>query len=382
MNGNNDFGGFMRKLLLVAVALSVAFTAFAEIRLGALLAVTGGASFLGNPEKQTLEMMVEQINAAGGIKGEKIKLFVYDTQGREDRAINYVNRLAQKDKVLAIIGPSTTGESLAIKKRVSGFKIPLISCAASAKIVTPANLYVYKTPQSDTHIAERLFSYMAANGKKTVGLISVQNGFGATGRVAAIATAKKFGIEIVADEKYMDKDKDVTVQLSNIKAKNPDAVLCWAAGGSPAIVARNAAQLGMKNVFMTHGVASQKFIGLAGDAANGIKLAAGRIVVADKLADSDRYKALLMKYKTDFESKFNSKVSSFGGHAYDAITLFKAAYAKSGNDRTKLATELQNLTGILGTAGEFNITKDDHNGLSKEAAIMLEIKDGQFVPLK
>lgn len=205
------------------MALSVAFTAFAEIRLGALFAVTGGASFLGgNPEKQTLEMLVDQVNAAGGgINGEKVKLFVYDTQGgREDRAINYVNRLAQKDNVLAIIGPSTTGESLAIKTRVTGFKIPLISCAASAKIVTPSELYIYKTPQSDTHIAERLFSYMASKGMKTVGgLISVQNGFGATGREAAMATAEKFGIEIVADEKYMDKDKDVTVQLSTIKEK-------------------------------------------------------------------------------------------------------------------------------------------------------------------
>ncbi len=226
---------------------------------------------------------------------------------------------------------------------------------------------------------------MASKGMKTVGgLISVQNGFGATGREAAMATAEKFGIEIVADEKYMDKDKDVTVQLSTIKEKKPDAVLCWAAGGSPAIVARNAAQLGgIDNLYMTHGgVASQKFIGLAGEAANGIKLAAGRIVVADKLPDNDKYKALLMKYKNDFESAFGGKVSSFGGHAYDAFALFKAAFMKSGNDRTKLAQELQELKGgVLGTAGEFNITKDDHNGLSKEAAIMLEIKDGQFMPL-
>lgn len=372
----------MKKFTLVLMMLCLAVSAFAEIRLGALFSVTGPASFLGNPEKLTVEMLVDQVNAAGGINGEKIKLFVYDTQGREDRAINYLNRLAQKDQVLAILGPSTSGESLALKARASSFKIPLISCAASSKIVTPADPYIYKTPQSDVHIAERIFSYMQSQGVKSVGLITVQNGFGATGRDALFEIAGQFGIEIVADEKYMDKDKDVTVQLSNIKDKNPDAVICWAAGGSPAIVARNAAQLGIKNLYMSHGVASPKFIELAGEAAEGIKLAAGRIVVADKLEEGDKYKALLMEYKNDYESKFGGKVSPFGGHAYDAFKLFKTAYMKSGSDREKLAAELEKLTGVLGTAGEFNMTSTDHNGLSKEAAIMLEIKDGNFSPLK
>lgn len=372
----------MKKILLTIAVLAIAFSSFAEIRLGALFAVTGGASFLGNPEKETLQMLVDQVNKAGGLNGEKIKLFVYDTQGSEARAINYLNRLVQKDRVLAVLGPSTTGESLALKQRVEKFKVPMISCAASAKIVTPANLYIYKTPQSDVHIAECILSYMAANGVKTIGLITVQNGFGQTGREAVMGMAGKYGIKVVADEKYMDKDKDVTVQLTKIKDQHPDAVICWAAGGSPAIVARNAAQLGMKNLYMSHGVASPKFIDLAGPAANGIKLAAGRIVVADKLQEGDRYKKLLMKYKTDFEARYGGKVSPFGGHAYDAFTLFKDAYAKAGNDRTKLAQALQTLKGVMGTAGEFNMSATDHNGLSKEAAVMLEIKDGQFEPLK
>ncbi|ADD69225.1 Extracellular ligand-binding receptor [Denitrovibrio acetiphilus DSM 12809] len=372
----------MKKILFIILVSAFAASAYAEIRLGALLSVTGGASFLGDPEKSTLEMLIEQTNAAGGINGEKIKLFIYDTQGREDRAINYINRLAQKDKVLAIIGPSTTGESLAVINRASGFKVPLISCAASARIVTPPNIFVYKTPQSDVHIAERLFSYLADNKMKTLALLSVQNGFGQTGRNAVLTTAEKYGIEIVADEKYMDKDKDVTVQLSKIKDKNADAVLCWAAGGSPAIVARNAAQLGIKNLYMSHGVASPKFIDLAGDAANGIKLAAGRIVVTEKLDETDKYKAILSKYTNDYEQYTGKQVSQFGGYAYDAFTLFKAAYMKSGKNRVKLAQELQNLKNVLSVTGEFNMTETDHNGLSKEAAIMLEIRDGQFIPLK
>ena len=372
----------MRKVAIILVLLCFSVSAFAEIRLGAMFAVTGPASFLGNPEKLTVEMLVEQVNAKGGINGEKIKLYVYDTQGREDRAINYLNRLAKKDRVLAILGPSTTGESLAIKARAAGFKIPLISCAASAKIVTPVNTYIYKTPQSDVHVAGRIFDYMKSQGIKKVGLITVQNGFGATGRVAVMEIAKSYGIEIISDEKYMEKDKDVTVQLSKIKAKNPDAVLCWAAGGSPAIVARNAAQLGIKNMYMSHGVASPKFIKLAGEAANGIKLAEGRIGVAEKLSDNDKYKSTIMAYKKAYEAKYNTSVSPFGGYANDAFMLFKAAVEKAGKDRTKIANTLQTLTNVMATTGTYNMSATDHNGLTKEAAIMLEIKDGQFYPLQ
>jgi branched-chain amino acid transport system substrate-binding protein len=378
---NNIFGGTMKKLIIALIVTAMTVTAYAEIRLGALFAVTGGASFLGDPEKKTLEMLVDETNAAGGINGEKIKLFVYDTQGQEDRAINYINRLAQKDKVLAIVGPSTTGESLAVKSRAESFKVPLISCAASEKIVVPTSLYVYKTPQNDTHVVERLFSYLQENGKKTLGLLTVQNGFGATGRDAVLAAAASYGITVVADEKYMDKDKDVTVQLSKIKDTNPDAILCWAAGGSPAIVARNAAQIGITNLYMSHGVASPKFIELAGDAANGIKLAAGRIVVTDKLADTDRFKPILVKYTQNYEKTTGNPVSQFGGYAYDAFELFKAAYAKSGNDKEKLAQELQKLKGVLSVTGEFNMSETDHNGLTKDSAIMIQIRNGQFEPL-
>ena len=149
----------MKKLFIIALMLCFSLTAYAEIRLGGLFAVSGPASFLGNPEKLTTEMLVEQINASGGINGEKIKLFIYDTQGREDRAITYFKQLATKDKVTAVIGPSRTGCALAIKNLASKYKVPMIACAASAKIVTPANPYVYKTPQSDIHVAEKLFDH-------------------------------------------------------------------------------------------------------------------------------------------------------------------------------------------------------------------------------
>jgi branched-chain amino acid transport system substrate-binding protein len=373
----------MKKFMLMLMVIGLSFSAFAEIRLGGIFAVTGPASFLGNPEKLTLEMLVDEVNKNGGINGEKIELFIYDTQGQENRAISYFKRLATKDKVLAVIGPTRTGSTLAVKNLAKRYKIPLISCAASRKIVEPANPYIYKTPQSDIQVVEKLFEYFTQNGMKNIALITAQSGYGSTGRSAVLDYAKKYpGINIIADEKFRDTDKDMTAQISKIKDKNPDATICWAAGTAPAIVARNFKQLGMKNLFMTQGVASKKFIDLAGDAAEGIKLTAGRLIVASKLDDTDRFKSMLMKYKTDYESKFKNDVSVFGGHAYDAFGLFMEAYKQSGKDSKKLAMALQEVKGFLGTAGEFNMTKDDHTGLSKDAFIIVEIKGGEFTPSK
>lgn len=369
----------MKKLAFIAIVMLACAAAHAEIRLGGLFSSTGPTSFLGMPEKQTLEMLVEEVNKNGGLKGQKIELFIYDTQGDENVTINSFKKLATKDNVVAVIGPSRTGSALAIKALAEKYQIPLISCAASLDIVTPVSKYVYKTPQSDTQVAEKLLEYLVSKGKKNIAIITEQSGYGSTGRDAVLEYAKKYPVNIIADEKFRDKDKDMTSQLANIKAKNPDATICWAAGTAPAIIARNAQALGMKDIYMTQGVASAKFIELAGDAANGIKLTSGRIVVADKLSNKDKFKKTLMKYKTDFESNFKAPVSAFGGHAYDAFMLFKAAYLKAGNNSEKIAEELQKVKGLIGIAGEFNMSPTDHTGLTKDSFVVVEIKNGEFV---
>lgn len=372
----------MKKISLILLAVLFSMCAHAEIRLGGLFSSTGPTSFLGMPEKQTLEMLVDEANKSGGIKGEKIKLITYDTQGDENITINSFRKLVTKDKVIAVIGPSRTGSALAIKNLAAKFKVPLIACAASLDIVTPVNPYVYKTPQSDTQVAEKLMEYLVSKKKTKIAMITEQSGYGSTGRDAIIEYAKKYHVNIIADEKFNVKDKDMTSQLSNIKKKKPDATICWAAGSSPALIAINAAQIGLKDLYMTQGVASQSFIDLAGKAAEGIKLTSGRIVVAGLLPNNDKFKKVLMKYKTDFESKYKTPVSAFGGHAYDGFMLFKAAYMKSGNNSEKLAAELQNVKKLIGIAGEFNMSAKDHTGLTKDSFVVVEIKNGKFIPAK
>jgi branched-chain amino acid transport system substrate-binding protein len=369
----------MKRILLVL--LLIANAAFAgQVKLGALFSVTGPAGYLGQPEKQTLEMLVDEVNAKGGINGDTIELISYDTQSEEARTLSYFKRLASTDKVAAVIGPSTTGSTLAIKNLAEKYKIPLISCATSVQIVEPVNKYVFKTTQSDTMVAEKLYEYLLKNGKKNIALLTSQSGYGTTGREALLNVARFYpDVNIVGEEKFRDTDKDMTSQIDKLQKLSPDAVICWGVGPAQAIVAQTATQLGLKDLYMTQGVASKKFIELAGDASEGIKLTAGRIVVADQLADGDRYKKVLMDYKEDFEGKFNTPVSAFGGHAYDAFQLFKQAYSAAGGKTDKLADAIAKIKGYIGIAGEFNMSETDHTGLTKDAFVIVEIKNGDFV---
>jgi branched-chain amino acid transport system substrate-binding protein len=365
----------MKKLIILLI-LGLYTSAFAEIKLGALFAVTGPASFLGLPEQQTLEMLVEEVNAKGGINGEKIKLIVYDTKGDDQEARKKFLRLVKKDKVAAVIGPTRSGAALAIKDLAISEKIPVLSCAASIRIVEPMSKYMFKVAPSDTHAVEKIYEFLKEKSKGKIAIISAQNGFGDSGKAALEQLAGMYNIEIVANEKFRDTDKDMTSQLSKIASNNPDATIVWGVGPAPAIVAKNFRQLNMKGMLiMSHGVASKKFIELAGDAAEGIILPAGRLLIADKLPENDKFKSLLMDYKNKFESRFNSPVSTFGGHAYDAFMIFKSAYA---SDRKNLANAIENVRDYIGTYGVFNYSESDHNGLTKDAFVLVEIKNGDW----
>jgi branched-chain amino acid transport system substrate-binding protein len=353
------------------------FSAFAEIKVGALFSVTGPASFLGLPEKQTLELLVDEANKQGGINGEKIKLIIYDTRTIDAEARKKFIRLVKKDRVDFIVGPTISGSTLAIKELADKFKIPVISCASSGRIVNPVAKYVFKVAPSDYHAVEKVYDFLKSKGKNKVGILTIQNGFGDSGRHALMTIAERMGIEIVADEKFRDSDKDMTSQLTKISKKNPDAIICWAAGSTPAIVAKNFKQLGLKSMLvMSHGVASKKFISLAADASENIYLPAGRLLIADKLADDNKFKKLLINYKKEYEAKYKTAVSPFGGHAYDAFTIIKKVLKSNEKDKIKA---IENIKGMIGTYGEFNFSPKDHNGLNKDAFIMLQIKNKNWV---
>ena len=371
---------------LLGVALGAAMLATGgvqageTIKIGTFLSVTGPASFLGDPELRTLQMYVDELNAAGGVLGRKLELVHYDTGGQAKEAVTFVKRLIQNDEVDVIVGGSSTGDTMAAIPEVEKAEVPLISLAGGVEIVEPVKKWVFKTPHTDRMAAIRIFEDMKKRGVKKFALITGDGGFDKSGRKQVLELAPKFGLEVVADESYGNKDTDMTTQLTKIRATDAQAILNFGFGAAPAIVTRNVRQLGIAlPVYQSHGVASKKFIEMAGEAAEGVRLPAAALVVAEQLPDTDPQKKVLLDYKTKFEAK-HGEVSTFGGHAYDGLFIAVDAVKRAkGTDKAKVRDEIERTKGFVGTAGVFNMTPEDHMGLSVDAFKLLEVRKGSWV---
>lgn len=356
-----------------------------EYKIGAVFSVTGRASFLGDPEKKTAEMIVEKVNQAGGINGKPIKLIVYDDEGDATKCNLHVKKLIEQDNVIAVIGPSLSGLSLAVIPVFEQNKTPLISCAASYKIVHNADTgkpyaWVFKTPQSDSMAVEAIYTRLQAQGINKIAIMSVTSGFGASGRQELIRLAPQYGLTILADEKYDPKDTDMTAQLTKIKGLEPQAIVNWSIGPTQVTVLRNWRDLGMEAIpfYQSHGFGSRKNIQLAAGAAEGVFCPLGACNIAELLPENHPQKAVTMQYAQDYQAKYNEPLSSFGGHAWDAMGLMIDALKAVGADKAKIRDYLETKKNFVGQHGVFNFSPDDHNGLTKEAFQMVVVKDGDW----
>lgn len=377
-----------RALMGVAALSLAANSAAAEappIRIGSFLSVTGPAAFLGDPEEKTLKLYVEKLNKAGGVIGRKLELVVYDDAGDSDKARTFAKRLIDQDKVDVIIGGTTTGSTMAAVPLAEQAGMPFISLAGAVVIVEPVKKWVFKTPHTDRMACEKIFADMKARGIAKIGLIAGAGGFDRSMRQECLKVAGKYGVSIVADESYGAKDSDMTAQLTKIKnTAGVQAVVNPGFGQGPAIVTKNFRQLGMTvPLYQSHGVASKEFIKLAGEAAEGVRLPAAALLVADILAANDPQKAIVVGYKKEYETKYGADVSTFGGHAYDGLFLAVEAIKRAkGTDKAKVRDALEATRGYVGTAGVVNMSAADHMGLDLTAFRMLEVKKGNWTLVK
>ncbi len=374
------------RIAAIALALAASSHAAAEakepLKIGALLAVTGPAAFLGAPEARTLEMLVEDLNAKGGVDGRPIKLIVKDTGGNPEKAISFAKQLVDEEGVFAIIGPATSGESIAVKQIANDARTILLSCAAAEVITTPVLPWVFKVAPKDSFAAEMIFRQMKKMGVKRIGLLSSNTGFGKAGKEQVEKLAPAQGIEVAASEVYDKAATDLTAEVTKLKAAGVQAILNWSIEPAQAIVIKNARQIGLQvPIFQSHGFANVQYARAAGAAAEGVMFPASRIVVAESLAASDRQKPVVASYKQGYEARYKEDVSTFGGHAYDALGILVRAVKEAGLDREKARAAIEGMQGFVGTAGVFSFSPQDHNGLSIDAFEMLTVKGGKFVVL-
>lgn len=379
---------FTLKKLALGAALAVGtLSAFAAdpIKIGSVLSVTGPAAFLGDPELKTLQMYVEDINKKGGVLGRQLELVHYDDGSDAGKANGFGKRLIDDDKVDIIVGGTTTGSTMSMAPLVEKAGVPFISLAGAVVVVEPVKKWIFKTPHTDRMAAEKVFEDMKKQNLTKVALFSETSGFGQSGKKETEGVAAKMGITLVSNETYGPKDTDMSPQLTKIRnTPGVQAVFIFGLGQGPAIATKSYKQLGMTlPLYHAHGVASDEFIKIAGAAADGVRMPGAALLVHDKLPANDPQKPVAEGYAKAYKAKFNSDVSTFGGHAYDGLMLAVDAIKRAGStDKAKVRDAIEATKNFVGTGGVVNMSATDHMGLDLSAFRMLEIKNGDWTLVK
>ncbi len=387
----------MKKLLLVLVFLGLVIQpALAEnktpvkkepIKIGAFFALSGPAAFIGTPTKLVAQMAVDQINKEGGINGRPIQLVFGDTEGDPTKAVAIAKKFIYVDKVVAIIGPTRTGTGMAVKRLVEQAHVPTIMTVGGDPVIMGGKFgsykYVFKTPQRSSTAVKRIYMYLQKKGIKKIALLTSSDGFGRDGRRWLTKLAPQYGLEIVAQESFNPRDTDMTTQLSNIRTKGPQAIVCWTIGPAGSIVAKNVKQLGIKvPLVQCHGLPGPKYVELAGDAANGNIMPSTKLMAWQQLPDKDPQKPVIARfvhlYNDVYHYNKDFPINTHSGYAWDALMILSGALNKAGPDREKLRDAIEETKGYVGISGIYNITPQDHNGLGVDSMIIVKVVNGQW----
>ena len=387
-NGGPGSPGSRRGAILALAAALVAGLAIparpvlgqgAPIRIGTVFAVTGPASSLGKPEKDTAVMLQAQLAAAGGIGGRPVQIITYDSETDPTKAVLLIKKAVTEDNVVAVVGGTTSPESQAMADSATAAEIPFMSVAASTTLSVPSRTWVFQMPQRNDVAAAMAMKYLVALRIKTFAFLYRNDDFGQDGLVGFRTYARQEGMTLVDTEPFAATDTDLSAQVARARVKNPDAMVVWSTPPTASIAAKNIRQLGLRTpILESHGIANKAFIQLAGPAAENVVFPSGKLLVVDKLAASDPQKALLEKYAKDFEAANKYTANTFGGHAFDGITMLLDAIRHVGPDKAQIREYLEHLRGFVGTGGVFNMSPQNHNGLTTKDMVLVVIKGGNW----
>ena len=373
------------RLAAVAAALLAATLAQADINVGVSVSATGPAASLGIPEKNTISLLPKTI------AGQKVNYFVLDDATDTTAAVSNARKLVSEHKVDILLGSTTTPNTLAMTDVAAETQTPLISMAASARIIEPMDAkrrWVFKTPQNDIAMSLAIAEHMAASGVQSVGFIGFNDAYGEGWYQEFSKAAALKKLKIVANERYARPDTSVTGQALKIMSARPDAVLVAGAGTPAALPQKTLKERGYAGKFyQTHGVANADFLRVGGKDVEGTFLPAGPVLVADQLPASHPVKKSAMSYVTAYEGAYGKgTVSTFGAHAWDAGLLMASAVpaalkkAQPGTPefRAALRDALEATKEMPGAHGIFSMTPNDHLGLDQRARVMVKIEGGAW----
>jgi len=374
---------------LVLCCVSSASFAGEPIKVGAFFALSGPAANIGTPTKLVAQMAADKINKEGGINGRPIELVIGDTESDPAKAAVIAKKFIFNDKVAAIIGPTTTAEGMSVKKIVEEAGVPTFMAVGGDPVIMGGNFgaytYVFKSPQRSSTAVRKLYGYLKTKGLTKIALFTASDSFGKDGLGWLERLAPEFGITLAAKESFGPADTDMTAQLTKIRNAAPQAIVSWTIGPVGSIVAKNKAQLGITTpLFQCHGLPDPKYIELAGKASEGDRMPATKLMVGDALPGSDPQKKVITDfialYRDVYKYDKEFPINTHSGYAWDAISIVANAMKKAGTDPKALRVAIEQTTGYVGISGVYNLTAEDHNGLDVDSMVMVQVKDGKFVP--
>lgn len=366
--------------LLLALVGTVAPVAAQETyRIGGVFSITGPASYFGEDQRNTMLLLQDMVNARGGIKGKKVEVVVYDDASDPTKAVTALRRLHEEDRVVAVIGASISGNTLAMIPATEKAEVPQLANAASGKISNPLKKWVFQFCSTDVQTVARLLNFLDGKKVKKLAMLSDSTGYGVSGKEELEKQAPARGFQVVAWETFGPTDTDMTPQLTRIKASGAEAVLVWNATQASAIVNKNFRQLGL-TALQVHstGYVSPRLLALAGDAAEGVYTAGYKLVVVDQLPASDPQRKVVTDYRDAYVKRFGKEPNPFGALTHDAFTGLVKVLETAGGDRDRIRTGLEQLRNHVGASGIYNVTPTDHNGYSVESLQMLVVEKGKF----
>ena len=377
----------------LAAALAVSLAACGEdeatgggtsgepIKIGAIVSLTGTYAGLGQPEKNVLDMEVKRINDAGGVDGRPVEVIIEDDATDDAKAVAAASKLIEQDEVVAIIGATGTGGTMAVRGDVQRAEIPQVSMAGGTVIASPVDPLVFQTPWSNTIVVPFTLDYITSQGITKIGLITDTGGFGADGKAVIEKMAPDAGVTITSNETFNPGDTDMTAQLTKIKNSDAEAIVMWTAGAEAAIIAKNVKDLGIDLPFFgSHGIARKEFIEGAGDAAEGVRFAAGKVLIPEAYGEGTEAFTVATDFIDRYTEAYGDAPSTFAGHAYDALYLIVEAAKRTDGDITPAALrdQIEATSGFVGIGGTFTFSAEDHNGMTVDDLTMYDISGGEW----
>ena len=377
--------------LLVIAALAVGCSQGTEsgdtetktpLKVGAVLSMSGAQAGLGGPERDTITLEVARINAEGGINGHPLEVIIEDDASDVNQAVAATTKLIEQDDVLAIIGSTGTGQTMAMREAITAAGIPQVSLAGSLVITKEFSPLVFQTPWSNALVVATTLEYLQSEGHTKIGLITEDTGFGKDGQALVNETAANYGLTVVSDQVFKPSDTDMTGQLTVIKGAGADVVLMWSSVAASAIVPKNMEQLGMEQPLVgSHGIARQEFIDSAGTAADGTVMFAGKVLAPEAYGEGSDGYAVATSFIERYTAEYGSAPSNtFAGHAYDGLYLVVEAMKRldEGFTSAQLRDEIESTSGFVGIGGIFTFSATDHNGMTQDDLVAYIAQDGAW----